>query len=832
MKHSKLCPQGLVAMTLAMLMLLGVGQLSAAEGWQTVTCRDASGNDIGDLWYYKTASGLSNKTKGADYSNSNIIIVDRIAWDNWGTSKAKPSSNKAVATDKGHSVIPSGTLLKYLFDNGYVYQFNIVTGNYRQKTSKEWEDDMPSRKDGSNKNQKYTDNQFNVIFLTDKGTVTKSVEDLKDLDLSGTGMTNLGGIAYFRNLRKLNLSGTNIQSDYGVQVQAGDGATHLVQLQFLNSLRFLDVSNCQGLKRLNIDHMLKLQYLNVNHSHNFCQLDVHTQFPHMKVLRLSDCSYGYATDGQTTYVNGWSGARVPWGGEKVSEDICNAYNTNDAATERTNAGVTAGAKSLFPNLEMLECYGNWSSRLRVAACDNAGEDWVVFPKLQVLKYYKSEDAGQQGWGPWTRHLPLDQNPELHELVVKNLYLQALNVSSTHLGEAVNINVTSDDNGTGTVLWSYSTQPNGLVNALDGSDGTMGINPGNNGAEGTESESGITGGVTQVDVRNNARWVWCDVSSYQGTPGVFTYIWHLRLTDDAGTASTAGNNEQPLLTQKYSWWTRNQYDQQMDRTAPSPNAKVTGTKGAHNRNLGRVSGNASNGTPIPYKDNTADPGNYYTGSYNVPFGSDNAFSVNNVMPGRWYEMQRTYGGAAFDAGVRWPHTDTDKRLEEFSTEGGTGINRSSGARGHLVVIRWIENSTDMNGFDPNDYVDREFQNAFSSYKVVQRTQASQLVYYGDRYYFPSAVRYNYNIFSGGGAAPNSLYYQDFILDLYYPTAGINGSNEGFHTGINDAAADVAPVPQSVTYFNVAGQQSREPFAGVNIVRIAWSNGKVTTKKELH
>ena len=61
--------------------------------------------------------------------------------------------------------------------------------------------------------------------------------------------------------------------------------------------------------------------------------------------------------------------------------------------------------------------------------------------------------------------------------------------------------------------------------------------------------------------------------------------------------------------------------------------------------------------------------------------------------------------------------------------------------------------------------------------------------------------------------------------------VNLSNDGVNTGINDRIADGDEI-ESVTYVNMSGMQSKEPFDGVNIVVTRYKSGAVKSSKVLY
>lgn len=330
----------------------------------------------------------------------------------------------------------------------------------------------------------------------------------------------------------------------GRSLQTFDGNT--------GNLRFISLER-NSLTEVNFDNFASVaQYISLNHNHNFRTITLKKPATQLKVLRLADCSIGFNNDKNDAYMSSFN-VKVPWGGEKFAEDVCNVYNGNYSSRP---TDVTT--KPLFPNLQMLECYGGWIAKVRMVDRDDNGNLQVYFPKLQVLHFYKkgstgSLDDNQKGWGPWVRYCPLRGLDDLKEVVLCNMYLNNLNVSSSHLGEAVNIQVT---NSSGNAIWSYQTSANSGRNSGAGANGTYGIGQ-NNGSMGNETESGISGGVTQVDLHNNTRYIWCDLVSWKDrnySGDVWNYIWTIRLSGNGGNSK----NPQNLLSNKSNWWTRCEY----------------------------------------------------------------------------------------------------------------------------------------------------------------------------------------------------------------------------------------------------------------------------------
>ena len=58
-----------------------------------------------------------------------------------------------------------------------------------------------------------------------------------------------------------------------------------------------------------------------------------------------------------------------------------------------------------------------------------------------------------------------------------------------------------------------------------------------------------------------------------------------------------------------------------------------------------------------------------------------------------------------------------------------------------------------------------------------------------------------------------------------------SNGDINTGINSLIADDDEV-ESVTYVNMSGVQSKQPFDGVNIVVTRYKSGAVKSSKIMH
>lgn len=104
--------------------------------------------------------------------------------------------------------------------------------------------------------------------------------------------------------------------------------------------------------------------------------------------------------------------------------------------------------------------------------------------------------------------------------------------------------------------------------------------------------------------------------------------------------------------------------------------------------------------------------------------------------------------------------------------------------------------------------------------------------GNTYNFHAIIRYtaDHHGVLGGGSLPSGAPLRDGEVSegdyLVYPLEG----GDDAMTAVNELWSDLMPV--EVTYVNVVGMKSTQPFDGVNIVVTRYSNGMVKASKVVY
>ena len=266
-------------------------------------------------------------------------------------------------------------------------------------------------------------NEFTEINLGTYGVETNTSEVSNGHPLySFSGVSDLTGIGYYTDIKKLNMSrerfgynakGTSFSVDADnrqfnsyTPISSADLSLNKkleeVYLDF-NNLTTFDASALPNLKVLNLGNNMKLKTLDITKNTQLAELRLEHNFDFthlkadktanaaMKSLLIFDNVYGY-------------------------DEENNGLPNNTFQTEVIDQ---------LPNLEVLHAFSMYIDKIDLSGLKNLKSLWL----------HKSRWAGRQlAKGNWLHKLDLSQNLELRDVHVHNMHLNALNINSPHIGE--------------------------------------------------------------------------------------------------------------------------------------------------------------------------------------------------------------------------------------------------------------------------------------------------------------------------------------------------------------------------------------------------------------